>query len=409
MTPQCSVVSLTDADLTGLVSCVQRRLVVIAPGLSVPVAESVAETWRRLGAQAVQVVLDPDPEVCRMGYGDIAALKLLQETAEALGAIIHQQPGLRVGVVVTDETTVIYSPTPLLIEAGGKPREKSNAIRLDAPILNPESDVSCSDLASINVEPRPLTGMEVEKTSADLKANPPMKFDVARRVRVFNARIEFVEFELRGILISRMTVNVPRDLMQLVKDPQVRERFKGSFQLIEEGAEISTWEISQQKQEIAGKYLTPIKGHGTVILREAKDAFVAEVEQLKATLEKYKQTMENDLQKAIDKNCDMLVAELLPGVFGNPPARWQRMLGRNPDMDRIERLLRSELKKRCGSAKDLCRDMEVTTRFKGVTYESLNDPEFIKLAIEAIPSLENLHVEFDAAQAQEQMHEKKAD
>src|SRR5690349_18619460 len=117
MTPQCSVISFTDADLIGLVSCVRRRLAVIAPGLSVPVAEALVETWRRLGPQAVQVILDPDPEVCRMGYGDFAALKLLQETAEAMGARIHQQPGLRIGVVVTDEATAVFSPTPLLIES----------------------------------------------------------------------------------------------------------------------------------------------------------------------------------------------------------------------------------------------------------------------------------------------------
>lgn len=119
--------------------------------------------------------------------------KALQETAEALGTRIYQQPGLRIGVVVTDESTAIFSPTPLLIEAGGKPGEKPNAIRLDTPILNPEKGGSVSDLHNINVEPQPLTKKEVEKTSEDFKLNPPMKFDVARKVRVFNARIEFAD------------------------------------------------------------------------------------------------------------------------------------------------------------------------------------------------------------------------
>lgn len=403
MTPQCSVTSLTDADLIGLVSCVHRRLVVIAPGVSLPVAKAVVETWRRLGSEAVQVVLDPDPEVCRMGYGDIAALKLLQETAEALSTSIHQQSGLRIGVVVTDETTAIFSPTPLLIEAGGRPGEKPNCIRLEAPILNPQESAAGSDLANINVEAEPLTKRDVEKTTQDLKANPPLKFDVARKVRVFNARIEFVEFELRGVLISRMTVNVPPYLMQLVKDPQVREKFRGSFQLIEEGAEISTGEINERKRELADRYLIQLTGHGSVILREAKDEFVKKVDELKKCLDTYKQAVENDLQRAIDKNRDLLVAELLPGVLANPPERWRRALGLFADKPRIERMLRSDLKKRFGSAKDLCRGMELTVRFKGITYESLNDPEFIELAMEAIPSLETLHDEFDAARAQEQV------
>ena len=134
---------------------------------------------------------------------------------------VSSQATLRIGVIVTDESTSIYSPTPLLIEAGGLPGEKPNAIRLDTPILSPEGGV-IPHLANINVEPKPLTDTDVQKTSEDLKANPPMKFDVARKARVFNARIDFVEFELRGVLISRMTVKIPPYLMQLVRNPQVR-------------------------------------------------------------------------------------------------------------------------------------------------------------------------------------------
>jgi len=243
----------TDADLMGLVSCVRRRAGSDRPGALLTGRRSSRRDLRRLGPQAVQVVLDPDPEVCRMGYGDVAALKLLHETAEQLGTKIHQQHGLRIAVVVTDETTAIFSPTPLLIEAGGQPGEKPNAIRLDTPILDPENDASPFDLERINIQPHPLTKTEVEKTTADLNANPPMKFDVARKVRVFNARIEFVEFEMHGVLISRMTAKIPPYLMQLLRDPAVRKRFRGSFQLIEDDTQISTEPINQAKQEIVGE------------------------------------------------------------------------------------------------------------------------------------------------------------
>src|SRR5688572_14759095 len=106
----CSVISLTDTELIGLVACANHRILFIAPGLSLPVAQALAHQWEKLGAGAVQVVLDTDPEVCRLGLGDIEALKLLQSTAERLRSRIHQQQGLRIGVVITDETTTIYSP-----------------------------------------------------------------------------------------------------------------------------------------------------------------------------------------------------------------------------------------------------------------------------------------------------------
>ena len=307
MTPQCSVVSLTDADLTGLVSCVRRRLVVIAPGLSVPVAKAVAETWRRLGPLGVQVVLDADPEVCRMGYGDISALKLLYETAEQLGTKIHQQPGLRIGVVVTDETTAIFSPTPLLIEAGGRPGEKPNAIRLETPILDPDRDASSFDLKSINVQPELLTKTEVEKTNEELKANPPTKFDVARKVRVFNARIEFVEFELRGLAISRKTVQIPADLLGLAKEPRAQKLLHSSFQFIEENSELSGERVNKLKQFIAKKYLIGLPGYGNVVLRSNKEDFQTAVKALRRYVHRFQRLLRKKLQAAIDTNREVLV------------------------------------------------------------------------------------------------------
>lgn len=91
--PQVSFISLTDLELSALIGCAKRRLAVIAPGLSASVAKVLAAKWRELGPEAVQIVLDPDPEVCRLGWGELASLELLQDC----GATILQQQGLRVG------------------------------------------------------------------------------------------------------------------------------------------------------------------------------------------------------------------------------------------------------------------------------------------------------------------------
>ncbi len=44
-------------------------------------------------------------------------------------------------------------------------------------------------------------------------------------------------------------------------------------------------------------------------------------------------------------------------------------------------------------------DMKVKAIFKGVTYELLSKPEFMRIASRAIPVLETLHDEFEAARA----------
>lgn len=397
--PPCAVVSLPDIELEGQVSCAKHRLIVIAPGVTEAAAKLIAAKWRELGRSAVQVVLDPDPEVCRLGLGDLAALKLLQETAQHLATQIHQQQGLRVGVIITDETTTVYSPVPRLVEAGGQPGEKLNALRFDAPLLQTSDG---SGLEKVDLHPDPINSDDIKRAEQDLEANPPMKFDLARKVRVFNARFEFVEFELRGLFLSRKRVQIPSDLFGLAREPKAQKLLRSSFQLIEESSELSGDRVTKLKQYIAKRYLINLPGHGSVILRCNKDEFQSAVRSLERYVHRFQKRLKKQLQAAIDSNREVLMTAILPSVANNPPARWKRFVGDHPRPQEVESLLRRELTDAFGLSDDVLEDMKVKTIFKGVTYESLNDPEFIRIALEKIPSLEALHDEFDAAKAKGQ-------
>jgi hypothetical protein len=268
----CAVVSLPDIELVGQISCARRQLVVIAPGFTERVATAIIEKWHELGPASVLVVVDPDPEVCRLGLGDLAALQMLEQTAEALGGQIRRQPGLRLGVIVTDETTTVYSPIPRLIETGGQPGERLNAIRIESSILGTSSSAD-SVLRSIDLHPKPLERDDVKNTTRDLNANPPVKFDLARKVRVFNARFEFVEFEMHGLSLARKRVPISSDLLGLAKEPQTQKLLRSSFQLINEDNAVSGDGVTKLKQFIVRKYLINLPGYGTVILSSNKKKF----------------------------------------------------------------------------------------------------------------------------------------
>jgi hypothetical protein len=379
--------------------------VVIAPGLSESVAKAIAKKWHELGRGAVQVVVDPDPEVCRMGFGDLVALQMLYETAERMGGQIYQQQGLRVGVIVTDETTTVYSPTPRLIEAGGQPGERLNALRFDSPIVDPIPTNNDPELRSINLHSEPLERADLKKTTQDLDANPPMRFDVARKVRVFNAQFEFVEFEMHGLFLSRKRVPIPSDLMGLAKEPKAQQLLRSSFQLIDENSDVSGDRVAKLKQFIAKDNLIALPGYGTVILRSNKERFQVAVNALERYVQRFQRRLKKKLQIAIDANRKILTTALLPSVLQNPPARWNRFIGQNPKTQDIEDMLRLELKDAFGQSGDVFENMSVKAIFKGVTYELLNDPEFMRIASQKIPKLDSLHDEFDAAKAERQTHQ----
>jgi hypothetical protein len=104
-------------QLVEFIDSARERVVVIAPAVTLPVAEAICAKWHELRNDAT-VVLDTDPELYRLGYGDEASLNRLTETAALLDVAIRSQPGVRLGIVIADARTLIYSPTPRLIEAG---------------------------------------------------------------------------------------------------------------------------------------------------------------------------------------------------------------------------------------------------------------------------------------------------
>lgn len=82
MTPREHAMAMANDDtLSEMIWRAQRRVIVVAPGLTTRVADTLARKWWLLQPEQVSVTLDVNPEVCRLGYGELAALQLLEKTA----------------------------------------------------------------------------------------------------------------------------------------------------------------------------------------------------------------------------------------------------------------------------------------------------------------------------------------
>jgi hypothetical protein len=396
-----AITAATDATICGLIRGAQRRLTVLAPALSRPVAEAIVERWAALPADAVSVILDIDPEVYRLGYGHPEALVLLQETAQRQGRAINLHRGIRVGLLIADDITLAYAPTPLLIEAGPTRPDTPNAI-----LLGP---VPSSVAAELGEGPRGLAertvGLDrvepgqIDVVRADLDRNPPRRFVITQTERVFNAHFEFVEFELVGTAVHRREVPIPSELMGLAGDEQARRLLKTSFRLVDPGDKLSGKHLEEKKTLIAKAFLKSIKSYGTAILRTDKDRFQKEVENLRLSIATFKKEVEDLLRGAMDKQREVLKKALLPGLLRRPPKDWTKAYGGKLAPDLAERLLDQALRQAFGSTDRWLREMKLNVVFKGVTYESLCDPAFVEAATKAMPTLAALHHEWQAARA----------
>lgn len=398
MSEPTAITTVDDVYLCQLIQSVKRRLVYMTPGMSDQVAEAVCRKWDELTPAAVNIILDVDPEVCRMGFGTIDAIKKLNEKARKIGTAIHEQPGVRIALLIADDVTLFFAPTPLLIEGGSDAQVRPNAVKLNlvpADIARDMGLENASERADLGTSP--ISPTKIMETSNDLVRNPPMKFDIARKVRVFNSQIEFVEFELRGHQIGKRKVNIPSDLLGLAKDDKTKKLLHSSFQLIDdEDAKISGAEITDHKQKIVNDFLVNLPNFGNVILRSKKEEFEAAVNDLEKHIEAFQKELEAKLQKAINKNRTTLINALAPAVIAQTPDRWKKFLPSNPSPDDIRQVLDCELSDHFGTAEMNLKKINVSLIFKGVTYETLNNPKFILTVKKRMPIL-NLYEEYEAA------------
>lgn len=398
MSQPAAITTVDDTYLCQIIGSVKQRLVFMTPGMSDQVAEAVSKRWSELPADAVNIIVDVDPEVCRMGYGTIDALKKLHDQAKKVGSAIHEQPGVRIALLIADDVTLFYAPTPLLIEGGSEVQARPNAVKLNLVPTDIAKDMGLKEAGGERaVGNQSISPQKMLDTSNDLVRNPPMKFDIARKVRVFNSQIEFVEFELRGHQIGKRQVNIPSDLLGLAKDDKTKKLLHSSFQLIDdEDAKISGKEIADEKDKIVKDFLINLPNFGNVILRSKKEEFEAAVDKLKKQIESFQRELEAKLQQAIDKNRASLVNALAPAVIAQTPDRWKKFLPTNPSEEDIRQILDCELAEQFGSAEDNLKKIDISLIFKGVTYETLNDPKFVKIVKKKMPILK-LYEEYNAA------------
>jgi hypothetical protein len=393
-----SVCEVQNRDLVTFIRKSERRLVFMAPGLTMEVARELNAAWLRLGIENVNIILDVDAEVFRLGYGEIEALTFLQSEAAKKETLISHQPGIRIGLLVVDEDVIIYSPKPMLIETfSGQKQDHPNAIRLGLP-ENLAKDVG---LGPEGVTEQ-VVGMDkahsaiIEKVEHELKINPPVKFNVAKTMIVFNSFFEFVEFELKNCFISRKEVPLNSDLFGLVKGEKAYDKLRSSFMLIDKDSKISEKEMATKKKKIADKFLIPIKGYGVIILRSKKEEFEKEIALFRKEVDEFQTKIEKELNAEIEKNKKTLMNALLPAVLRRPPERWSKYMNSSEKKQRdteIKEMLDAELQRAFEVAKKQVNAMKVLVVYKGITYELLHDTDFFDLAKSAIPTLKTLHWE----------------
>lgn len=385
----------SERSLLEMIRGARFSITFVGPGMTVGLARAIREALQRQSALELTLTVDLDPEVCRLGFGELAAVEVLQGLAAQRPGVLRRQTGIRLCALTIDNDTIVFPPVPRLVES---PADVPAAISVSIPLPQGEP-ATIGQQVHHSVASAPATPANIQGLKQDLQENPPLPFDLSQKVHVFNAQFEFVEFELKGLALSRKKVPLPSFLMGLSRDPKTQNLLQSNFRLIGDDTELSSDVVLKLKARLIDRYLIGLPKYGNVILRTQKPRFERSVRLLKHFIGRYQKKVETLLADEMKKNQDTVAKMLFPLVRQNVPSDWRKYFSGPPSDAELRELLSDELARAFGAPADHFQKMSYSVIFKGITYELLSDKHFVETARKHIKSAVRLHVEYDAAKA----------
>ncbi len=425
--------NVDDRVLCEIIAQARQRLVFVAPGIRPPVAQALTAAMSLVPGTAIHLVLDVDAEVCRLGYGDkdFMGMQLLQAAAAKHNLTVNHHPGIRIGLLIADDTTLIYSPTPELIETESHLPDKPNAIILQNELPRQLADacaVGSRGFATLEIGLDPIDTQVVESVKQDLQDRPPKEFNVARIERVFSSMLQYVELTIEDYKLTRRSLLLNPELFG-VRDVEVVRRLTNRYHLfsetdalmvdiphIDETAKpdpkkpkekFGPLSIDKERNRIKRRFVIEAGRYGTLILRRNVPDFERELKVLEAKISAYRLAVQKKIEMRTQEIVDELLAALFERLKAAPPDHWHsRFLGKQPSNEDIKRLFHEDVQ---GEVNRVKTDFnpKVFTAYKDVTYQTFNDEKFRELmekrfGREAIAAIFNEH---DAAPEQPQEQE----
>ena len=409
----CHISSKRVADL---IRTAKSLVCFAGPGVHIDTAHAMVDVVGRIGPKQLIVSVDFDERVIRMGYGDIEAVRKLR----ANGIVVNHAPGLRSAFIIVDGEGYVFAPTALYLEAESGRETTGNGLRLSPQQvvealsrLSPQPKVLAIDQAGdpktkeffqvlpVEVGSSPVGDQHFNHVDESLKEAPPVNFDVARRVRVYEPYLQYVELKLTGAAIQRHRVKIPRSLQELGGSKILEGRLHTTFDLLKKDSALSSKSLEDDLREIR-EVLAPSlgSGHGRVILKKNRPLLDKCIKDFRKKLENHQTEVVSKLQTHIDESRQQVIDYYLPRALGTPPLKLcAQSEGGRPTEESARKWLDQELDREFPTVTGLTQEMRLDFHFKDITLETLERTDFIEQVRKVFPDMnwDRAHKEFMAA------------
>lgn len=397
-------IALSSSRLADLIGTAQKRVAIVAPSIHTDVGAALFDAVCRLGATNIDLVVDLDEKVFRLGYGSIDAIKLLKEN----DIKIRHHKGLRIGLAIIDDQAWAFSPVALYIETEPNVDDLPNAVALSAeeaarlllrvsesarneiirtatdPVIVQEARSATIELSQISDNSRKL-----DEVCKSLEDAPPVPFDVSRQVQVFEPYIQYVELSLKGCSIQSHKIKLPKSVMGLSTSSDIENRLSTTFSLIEKSSSLSSKRLDDQVRKLRDIFTRSLGTLGRVLLKVQRNKFDIEVESIRSAIKQHQENIKKDLEYELAISINQLLDYYLPIVVENPPLELQAQITtEKPARKHAINWLVEAISSCIPDPEKLIENMDLECNFKDVTFETLKDKDLAGKLKEAFPHVD---------------------
>lgn len=405
---------VNDELLVSLIQKAERRIVYVAPGLFLPVAFALCKRFAELGTLEVTLVLDPDEDVCRIGFGELSALQQVHSQSLVDGFYVRAEPRLRVGILQVDDQTIVWSPTPRAVEAvpetlhiGLSPSTYGpNGLNLGTNLGEQIAHAVCAE--GTQTDPRhaeigttAITPQEIDEVARALADNPPIPINLARITRVFSSKLQFVELKIKGAKLAERTLSLASHFLNADANEHLRSALDAKLRAF---ADFKDWEIhlpmlvngesvfdrhgkpiqeavseatlKRERHAIETEFIYDVPGFGRLIERARRAEFETRVNTFKVRLlihaEKIRGVISQDANLIIEDALRLIGKRMRRGGFPGGLLENDRAKLANEMRDSLNRIWDE--------------DPVVHWIFKDVAFEQTQDEDFLGKLDKALPA-----------------------
>lgn len=363
--------------LVDLIKLTETKLVLISAGISNEVAIAIVQQINEKKISSFEIILDSNPESIRYGYGQIEAIK----TLEKFNVKIRVQKGIRIGIIITDDVSLMFTPTPLNLEEELNNDSTPNAIYLSdtqvEDVLQSLDPTKKGEKQEIEIGTTIIKKEEIKAIEKDLEERPPIKPDLERQMRVISSVFQFVDTEFKGARIFNNSFSLTgRDLG--IRDEKLASRISARYQLFNQDQVMKLkeeFDLESVLNTIKDAFLKKIPNYGSVLHYQNAKKFEEAIESFKSELEIVKPKIEELFSEMLSTSRKELFIFIKENLTRNYKTDELKRITRRFSIDEFINIY---LDKKMKSTTNTITIISFTLKITNVSTQLINDEVFRK-------------------------------